>query len=187
MSDWYEQEYVEPDSGIKINSGTKAEIKLAFNTQEIENALSAYISQYVENNLKPKLEIQVQKKFDEEMRRAWGENTTCDKAFKEVLLAELLRRYPEVVENKINEFYKSILELKVVLDKDHKCYRDMVSSAHKKVDDYIENELKGAVKKSTEYIEQFSKNYFANNLFRAMGMMDKLMPIANPDGKSSLT
>ena len=174
---WYDEDYhVEPEPQIELPESQKVEVGLSINAGLIENAIQKHIDEILQPRIENAVRAAISKQVKDMLRTdAWGRD-----GFKSILVdaveRRMLRKYPEVVEDKVNEFYEFLKNLKYS-DNNREPARDMATKARKLIDGYIENELVDSVKRSKEYIEQFSKNYFANNLFKAMGMMDKMMPV----------
>ena len=178
MSDyWYEEDHeyeLEPEIELP-SEAAELKIKLSINAGQIELAVQKQIDEVFEDKLKR----MIKQKIDESMSVLLRKDSWGTDSFRELLLRaiekRLVARYPEIVEDKINEFHKYITELKYTETRKG-ALSDLRKKAENRVDAYINDELKDSVAKSKEYIEQFSKNYFANNLFKAMGMMDKMLP-----------
>ena len=113
-----------------------------------------------------------------------------DKSLEAMMQKEVSKRlnelYPEVVENKVNEFEEEIKKLKFgsrnnnySLEHLAKTAQERVSEADKKAHDiinnYLENELKESVKLSKNTLNSLQK-LLCKQPFRAMGMMDKMLP-----------
>jgi hypothetical protein len=170
MSDYYEQDYVEPETAFTLKDG-KAEVKIQFNATNMEKAAEAIIEEYVRLNFMPR----INRAMDEYLKLN-GYGALGDIIKKEVARV-FIEKYPDIVENKANEIMEYIKNLKPESFRDWSWNGESISMAAKnKVKEYIENELENEVKVTKEWLEQFSRNYFANNLFRAMGMMDKILP-----------
>jgi len=174
MSYDYEPEYIEPEKAFTLKDG-KAEVKIQFNAEALERAASQLIQEHVELNLTPAL-----KRKTAEFLELSG-HSKMDGLIKEVVREEFIKRYPDVVENKVNEIKDYLLKMKPEDAKDWRWDNtagSLSQAARRKVEEYIQNELAKEVKVTKEWLETFSRNYFANNLFRAMGMMDKMIPEA---------
>lgn len=172
MSDFYEESFIEPESAFTLK-GSKAEVQIQFSVEAMERATSELMNQHIENNFIPKL----QRACDNFLQLKGY--TSFETLIKDTVKEELLKRYPDVVENKVNEIAEYIKKIKVEDSRDYKWTGQTISDcARNKVKEYIEKELVQEVKVTKEWLETFSRNYFANNLFRAMGMMDKMIPEA---------
>lgn len=178
MSDYYEQEFIEPESAYTLKDG-KAEVKIQFSADALEKATTEIVQQHINNNFTPMME----KKIQEYLKLQY--HGTLTDLIEKIIREQFELRYPEIVINKVDEIAEYLKKLPPEKARDWRysgTADNMASLAQKKVNDYIENELKGEIKKTTEYLEQFSRNYFANNLFRAMGLMDKMIPEILPEG-----
>lgn len=171
----YEQEYIEPESAFSFKDG-KAEVKILFSAESMEKAATDLVQQHIENNFMPI----VRRKLDEYLKlQGYG---NFGELMTKTIAEEFLKRYPDVVENKANEISEYIKNQKPENFKDYRWGGESISqAARNKVTDYIEKELKKEVEVTKEYLEQFSRNYFANNLFRAMGMLDSMIPQVTPN------
>jgi hypothetical protein len=174
MNSDYESDHISPESAYTLKDG-RAEVKIQFSAEAMERAASDIVQKHIEANFIPRLESAVGSYLD------LTGYSKFEELIKEVVRAEFVKRYPDVVENKVNEIHNYLLKMK---PEDTRDWRWMPTSktiseaARHKVNEYIENELKNEVKVTKEWLETFSRNYFANNLFRAMGMMDKMIPEA---------
>lgn len=179
MSDeWYSEDYeYEPEPELVLpGESTELKIKLSINAGQIELA----IQKQVEDLLEVRIKKMIREKISNGMKDLlcsdyWSKDNMKDLLYK-AINSRLEEKYPTVVEDKVNEFYEALMSIKFTENRHDNDLSSLRMKAKNKVDSYIENELIGSVKKSKEYIEQFAKNYFANNLFRAMGMMDKMLP-----------
>lgn len=174
---WYDEDHEyeqEPEVELPEDSA-ELKIKLSINAGQIELGIQRHINEILEQRMK-KL---VRDKINEHMKSilsldSWGKDN-FKSLLGEIISKKIDERYPDVAENKVNEFYEAMLSLKYTEER-HGELNDIRNRAKKKVQGYVETELAESVKLSKDYIEQFAKNYFANNLFRAMGMMDKMLP-----------
>lgn len=169
----YEQEYIEPESAVGFKDG-KAEVKMLFSTEALEQAASQMLTNHIEINFMPML-----RKRMEEFLKLQGYSRFED-ILQKVISEEFLKRYPDVVENKTKEIETYVKNLKPENFRGNYNWsgETIARAAQNKVMEYIEKELKEEVKVTKEYLETFSKNYFANNLFKAMGLMDSMIPQA---------
>lgn len=176
MSDYYEQDYIEPETAYTLKEAS-AEVKILFSAEAMERATSELLNRYIEVNFTNKLEKELEKHLTLKY------HSTFTDLIEKIIREKFEERYPDLVINKVDEIAEYLKKLPPDRVKDWRYSStgdNIATLAKRKVDDYIENELKGEIKKTTEYLEQFSRNYFANNLFRAMGMMDKMIPEAVP-------
>ena len=174
MSDYYEQEYIEPESAMGFRDG-KAEVKILFSAEALESAASAILQDHIERNFLPMLNREIAKYLELKGHSNFSE------IIKATVRDEFIKRYPDVVENKVNEIADFVKKMRPEDSKDWRwdnTQKTIGDAAKAKVIEYINNELAKEVKVTKEWLEQFSRNYFANNLFRAMGMMDKMIPEA---------
>lgn len=170
--DYYEEQSVPETKVLLINGSTKAAIQMGFDIEAIDAAISKYISDTFEE----KLTSMIKRKLEKEMYSYMLSCESIQLSMDRLITKRIEEKYPEIVIDKVNEFAECLKKYSVK-DRNNSWKESTIAqAADKKINDYIENELKQSVAKSTEYIEQFSKNYFAQNLFRAMGMMDKLLP-----------
>jgi acyl-CoA synthetase (NDP forming) len=179
MSDYFEPSYIEPDSAFTLKDG-KATVSIQFSADLLEKAASEIVQNHIEINFMPKLERAVQSFLE---LKGYSQ---FDSLIKEVVKEQFEKRYPDVVENKVNQIHDYLLKLRPEDSKDWRwdsTQKTLGEAAKAKVLEYINNELSKEVKVTKEWLETFSRNYFANNLFRAMGMMDKMIPEVIKDGK----
>jgi len=135
------------------------------------------IKNFISNNANNLLKDFIQKEVIKCLQSSYESKAQWKEMLKEVMSEKMDKKYPDVVENKVNEMVEEIKKHQFKSGSyRHKVFETINQKAMKKVDDYIEGELAESVKQSKDYIEQFAKNYFADNLFRAMGMMDKMIP-----------
>jgi len=177
MSDYYFEDYVEPERAFTLKDGV-AEVKIQFNAETMELAASELIQRHIEANFIPKLERAISDYLKLNGHSDFGE------MIKNVIRDEFEKRYPDVVENKVNEVHQFLLNLKPEDARDWRWSNDgknIADKARLKVQEYIEKELSKEIKVTKEYLEQFSRNYFANNLFKAMGLMDSMIPQVKGD------
>lgn len=174
MSDYFEPDYIEPETAFTLKDG-KAEVSIQFSADLLEKAATQIIQNHIDLNYQPMLERKTQ-----EFLSLKG-YSKFDDLIKQVVREEFVKRYPDVVENKVNEIRDYLLKLKPEDSKDWRwdnTSRTLAEAAKAKVLEYIQNELSKEIKVTKDWLETFSRNYFANNLFRAMGMMDKMLPEA---------
>jgi len=176
MENWYEEDYeYEPEPVIDLPETQSVNVALSINAGQIELAIQKHLNDLVE----PRIKKMIGEKINDHMKKIisdkyWGEENLKNILY-DVIEKRVLKKYPDVVENKVNELYEGLMKTKFTSSRGS-VERTMQERAMKKVNQYIDDELVKSVSKSREYIEQFAKNYFANNLFRAMGMMDKMLP-----------
>ena len=82
-------------------------------------------------------------------------------------------KYPDVVENKVNEFAKKIKEMP--FDNREFAGKTFQEAAARKVSVALDTELAEVIKKTKDGIDNYAKNYFARNLFKAMNLMDGVL------------
>lgn len=171
--DDYDEEHIEPDTGFSLKD-TKAEVNIVFNAENMKAAATDILQKHIENNFMP----MVHRKLDEYLKLQ-GYNSFPE-LLQKVISEEFLKRYPDVVENKVKEIEVYVKNLKPEnMRGGYSWQGESISrAAQNKVMEYIEKELKQEVAVTKEWLETFAKNYFANNLFRAMGLMDKMIPTA---------
>lgn len=185
---WDEEIIYEDAPVLNLNpEKVKAEVHLALDELTMERAISEFVDKTVENRIK----YLVNKAVNEALKRLAAKDAyradNLNALMSNIIEKRMLEMYPDVVENKVNEFYETLNKATLSERKYDSFLSDMTESAKKMkkasfdhaeraINAYINDELKKSVEKSTEYIEQFSRNYFANNLFKAMGMMDAMMP-----------
>lgn len=156
-----------------------------YSTEELEKAITtstevvvnsdmviSHIKKTVQNQLKPVLNKIIESQVQAALQNSYQSKIKLEDIIKEMIREKINSAYPDIVENKANEFAELIKKQKY---ENSGYYGRSGSSIHemaeKKVKEYIENELMDSVKKSKEEIDTFAKNYFTNNLFRAMGIM----------------
>lgn len=174
--DYYREPEYEPEPQVNLPEDQKVTVGLSINLGVIEQAIAAEINKLIV----PKLSWMINKKINDEFKNLlskeyWSSNK-IEKYLQIAVEKRLNEMYPEVVENKVNEFAEALKKLKIENYKNKDDGKTIYQMAKDRVETYINTELADSVSKSKEYIEQFAKNYFAQNLFRAMGMMDKLLP-----------
>lgn len=177
MSDyWDEERTYEPEPQIEIpEDAAKASISLSLNAGQIESAVNSHVQSILEAKMGQLVNAAVEKHTQYILSKdSWGKGN-FENILRDIISKKIDERYPEIVENKVNELKEMILKLQFSESRND-TLSDIQSKALKKVEGYVNTELAESVKLSREYIEQFAKNYFANNLFRAMGMMDKMLP-----------
>lgn len=177
MSYWYSDDYeYEPEPQIDFKpEHANITIGLSINSGQIELAIKEHLEVIFENRVKQMVREQIKKQMDTLLSTDYWSKDNVRALLYQVVKERFEIKYPEVAENKVNELYKAILEMNYKDDKNDQL-SDLRAKARAKVDTYIQTELSKSVAQSKDYIEQFAKNYFANNLFRAMGMMDKMIP-----------
>lgn len=173
---WDEERQYEPEPIIDIPTEA-AEMKISLHLNA--GLLEASVNKHVESMLEAKMQQLVAKAVNDRMKDilaqdSWGRGN-FEVIIRKIISDKIDQRYPEIVENKVNELKEMILKLQFSESRND-TLSDIRTKALKKVEGYVNTELQESVKLSKEYIEQFAKNYFANNLFRAMGMMDKMLP-----------
>lgn len=170
----------EDDNTFSESAGAEGFVKItadvAINIEDLNYKAANYVRDNIIGLLNKKIEFEVNKVLDDH----YSSKESFGAIVERIIKAKLDERYPDVVENKVNELAEKIKKFEFKTDRNEGLLT-LQRKAESVVNKYIETELALEVKKSKEYLEQFSKNYFANNLFRAMGMMDKLIPVANPD------
>lgn len=174
------------DEDVSFCSQCEHSLQYAVNTEEIEKAFNASVNvdvktileiaaQDLHRNVAHRIHSYIINKTKEEFEKCFRDNWSQE-SFKEVLKKvireKLEETYPDIVENKVNELAEMIKKIDYK-DKNDKIALDIHQRSTKIVNDYIEKELSITVKKTKEEIDEFAKNYFTRNLFRAMGMMDQ--------------
>lgn len=164
-----QEEYFENPGEFSTEELEKA---ITSNTEVIVNAdlVREYVKKSVEKSLAPVLKGLIDNEIKRALTDRYSSKAHIDTIIRDVIKEKMLEKFPNVVENKVNEFEKLIRESKL---SDHRNdpVADIHSKAKAKVEKYIQDELVESVKKTKEEIDVFAKNYFTNNLFRAMGIM----------------
>lgn len=174
--DYEEYDRYEPTEIKGLEEAVKIE---AHATIDVES-MRVLIRQYIQDNYQGVIQNMIQKEVIACLKSAYNSKARFNDVLKKVIEDRFDKKYPKLVDGKIDEFAKKIQTFEF----DWQNSREKDSIKKKAVDmvnGYIDRELAAEVKKSTDYLEQYSRNYFANNLFRAMGMMDKLLPKADFD------
>jgi len=173
---WNEEPIYEPESIIEIPAeAAEIKIALALNAGQIESAINGHVANILERKMQQLVATAIEKNMKDILSKdSWGSGNFKE-IIREIISNKIDERYPEIVENKVNELKEMILKLQFSESRNDQL-SDIRTKALKKVEGYVNTELQESVKLSRDYIEQFAKNYFANNLFRAMGMMDKMLP-----------
>lgn len=173
--DYFDEEWEQPEiTEIEgMDEAVKLETTAFIDATLIQTMVSKYISDNAHRLIKEFIQEEVKKCINDTFRS----KASFKEALENVMEKKFTEKYPDAVENKVNEMAKKIKAYEMNWGRGHSS-DSIQNKALTMVNDYIDNELSKEVKKSTDYLEQYSKNYFANNLFRAMGMMDKLIPIA---------
>lgn len=174
------------DKDESLCSQCEHSLQFAVNNEEIEKAFNASVNvdvktileiaaQDLHRNVAHRIHSYIINKTKEEFEKCFRDNWSQE-SFKEVLKKvireKLEETYPDIVENKVNELAEMIKNIDYK-DRNDKIALDIHQRSIKIVNDYIEKELSITVKKTKEEIDEFAKNYFTRNLFRAMGMMDQ--------------
>jgi len=176
--DYDEYEEREPE----IVEGLEDAIKISTVIDVDVTSIEIRLRKYVEKVILSKLQSMIQTEVVKCITDSYQSKARFKDAIETVMREKFTETYPDAVENKINEMEKKLKEFSFEWGRDSwggtkgTPAMTIKEAAKKRVEGYIENELAESVKISKEYIEQFAKNYFANNLFRAMGMMDKMLP-----------
>ena len=175
MSEYWDDEerHYEPEPSLELSESQKINVDLSINAGVIEQSINKFIDEIMKN----KLEQYINNQVSLTLKNAYNSKIKFEEIVTSIIKSKIEDIYPDAVENKVNEFEEHIKNIKFTDRRSDFSSESITKNAKRKVDEYIENELVNSVKKSKEYIEQFSKNYFANNLFKAMGMMDKMMPV----------
>lgn len=186
----YEFEPTDPcdncDKDESFCSQCEHSLQYAVNNAGIEKAFNASVNvdvktileiaaQDLHRNVASRIHSFIIRRTKEEFEKCFRDNWSQD-SFKEILKKvireKLEEAYPDIVENKVNELAEMIKKIDYK-DRNDKLALDIHQRSTKIVNDYIEKELSITVKKTKEEIDEFAKNYFTRNLFRAMGMMDQ--------------
>lgn len=181
--DYCEENYIEEANELDIDATQEIKSEVLIN----KDAIAAAVNNLVQSKIKTSLKTYIDREVNKCFMNHYESKIKFEDIMHRIIKEKFEEKYPDTVENKVNEFEAEILKLKVsdrrsdysmeVMAKDAlERIKLMENKANAKVAEYIENELSKSVAKSNEYIEQFSKNYFAQNLFKAMGMMDKMIP-----------
>lgn len=179
MSDyWYDEDYeYEPEPELDLpDESAELKIKLSINAGQIEMAIQKQVNDILEDRIKKMIREKISDAMNDLLKKDYWSKSNIKEILYRAVNSRLDAAYPEVTENKVNEFVEAIKGLKYSELRNDKNFESIAKRADRKVQEYIDGELSESVKQSKEYIEQFAKNYFANNLFRAMGMMDKMLP-----------
>ena len=172
----YEEHYVEPESAISFGDNFKVEAKMLLNTEELDAAIAKYVREQttrqismLEETLKKRVQAEVKEAFDYSYKEY-----SLEKVMKQVVEEKFNEKYPDIVENKVNDFASKIGNMKFD-DMREFSGRNFQESAMKKVNAVIDSQLAEVIKKTKEGIDDYAKNYFARNLFKAMNLMDGLI------------
>lgn len=174
--DYDEPESCECEDFSILSDAIKGKVSLGIELSDLEHHLSLHVQKKFSDTLKSFIEREVKKCVEE----SYGSKYTFKDALMDEISKRLDEKYPCIVDDKIDELAEKIKNTEFQYGR-REAPTSINKKAQEKVDEYIEGELVKSVAKSTEYLEQFSRNYFAENLFRAMGMMDKMFPQANTD------
>jgi len=162
-----------------LEDAIKGEVSFGLDVADLERQLSLYAQKKFASNLETFINREVSKCVES----AYGAKYTFENALKDVIAKKLDEKYPGIVDDKVDELAEKIKATEFEWNRREQP-KAMMKKAQEKVDEYIDSELSKSVERSVEYVEEFSRNYFANNLFRAMGMIDKMIPQANADNIS---
>lgn len=175
----YEREMLDANIPEELENLAKVETQINLEVSDIEAAIQNHIA----NNVQSVIRKFIQKEVRAALKNEYGSKVRFDDLLKEIIHEELSKRFPEAIDDKIDELEKSLREYKHdwSRDKGHwlgskntpTTIKDAAKSA---VDSYIETELAKEVTKTKEFLNDFSKQYFANNLFKVMGMMSSFEP-----------
>ena len=177
----YDDEYesCEREENKIIPDVIKVESAISLEVSDIEGVLSSILHKQFNDTLELFIRVEVEKCIS----NAYGSKHTFKDALQDVISKKLDEKYPSIVDDKVDELAEKIKDFSFEWGRREEP-KNMRDKAVAQVNEYIDNELSKSVAKSVEYVEQFSRNYFANNLFRAMGMMDKMIPFADADSIS---
>lgn len=149
---------------------------MLLNTEELDAAIAKYVRDQttrqisaLEETLKKRVQAEVKEAFDYTYK-----DYSLEKVMRMVIEDKFKEKYPDVVENKINEFATKISNMKFDELRDFSS-RNFQEAAMKKVNAVIDSQLAEVIKKTKEGIDDYAKNYFARNLFKAMNLMDGLI------------
>ncbi len=174
--DYEDYEDYKPTEVEGLEKAIAFNVKAAIDVASIQVLIRRHISE----NYRQLIQQYIQQESIKCIKDAFQSKASFERALHAVMREKLDEAYPGLVDDKIDELAKRIKGFEFNWN-DRRQKENMQKVAMEKVDLYIETELASSVKRSTDYVEQFSRNYFANNLFRAMGMMDKMLPQANSD------
>ena len=171
----------EPEYGEELarlmSGGVAIKAGLSVDVMAIEEA----IEQRIHELFVRRLDAYINKAVDNALGNAYGAQHTFKDALQDAMSKKLDEKYPGIVDEKVDELAETIKGFKFEWNRREE-KQGLQKKALEKVDAYIENELAAEVKKQADWLEQYSRNYFAHNLFRAMGMMDKMIPLADAEG-----
>lgn len=170
MPNYYEEDYREPEELINLKeNGFEAKVIVSFSPVAMELAANELVKKHIERNIVPELERKIKSFFVEKY------NTNSLTGIMEKIIREKFNEtYPDVVENKVNELAEMIKNMKFDDRRNGFNSESLTKNASDRVNNYITNELAGMVKIEKDKLTKFSEQYFAQNLFKAMGMMSKL-------------
>lgn len=178
----YEDDYGrEPELSTKLTetiAQEKVSVKVDFDSKEIAELIASSVTEQVKYSMASKLRDLVKSEVDGYYRTN-EVPTGIKKAIREAVVTKVNEKYPDIVENKVNEFVEAIKAMKFEArrssrnSRDDLSYEGIEARADAQIKKYIETELMDAVKMTKDEVETFAKNYFTNNLFKAMDFMNK--------------
>lgn len=152
----------------QIKAGLKFTVSV--DDEMISSIILGEAEKRVAESLQSRIRDMVNRAFEDCLRNHWS-SSSFKEILEKIVREKLNEVYPDVVQNKVNELEKQIKEM-TFKDRNESVARDIHQRAVNMVNAYIEKELSISVKKTKEEIDEFAKNYFAKNLFRAMGLMN---------------
>jgi hypothetical protein len=182
--DWHlgpDDELTEAAAIINEDGKMEGPLEAVVNFKIDINALKRSSEEYAKHIFKELLDSLIERKVQKAIDDAYGAQYSLKDALTDVIREKLDAKYPGVVDDKVDQLAERIKNFQFEWNRQEE-KKDIQKKALGIVDDYIEKELAAAVKKQADWLEQYSRNYFAHNLFRAMGMMDKMIPLAGAEG-----
>ena len=166
----YDEDEVETTNTIEAKDPDT--IKVTASIAIATDRLDAMIEKYIKDNLKLKMDTMIKSQVDSAFRTEY-EKYSLHSVMREVITEKFRNTYPDIVENKVNEFHKKIMSLEFnTRDFDGRNFQE---AAMKKVMTTIDSELKEVITKVKAGIDDYAKNYFTRNLFKAMNLMDSVL------------
>ena len=179
-----DDELTEAEAIISGDGDMEGPLEAVVNFKVDINALKRSSEEYAEHVFKERLDSLIESKVQKAINDAYGAQYSLKDALTDVIREKLDQKYPGVVDDKVDELAEKIKAFEFEWNR-REAKQNIRDKATSVVDNYIEKELAAEVKKQADWLEQYSRNYFAHNLFRAMGMMDKMIPLAEPDAATA--
>lgn len=168
----------------KLESENMLSLKIDLKTETISQVILDAVKNKISNLILKSVHNTIEQEFKNVVSGGYfsrEEKATLSETVKEIIRNTISKkvdeRFPEIVENKTNEFKDYIVNLKIQdIDRDRKISSSTIAEmAKQRVKEYIEKEMMESVKMTKQEIDDFAKQYFTQNLFKAMGVFGKAL------------